>query len=316
MSQLVLGILQGFLGEPKKHNSDSGQISFDCPSCGKNRGKYTSANKGNLEVNYKRGVFKCWACYETYDMSGSIGKLIKNYGSKTDYQDFLIMNPTFNNYDELNDIPDVVEYPEGFTLLDGCNKSVFRYKQAMEYLLERNITADIIKKYNIGFTTIGKYANRIIIPSYNIKDELNYFVGRSFVPWNKQKYLNPDARKELIIFNENKVNWDATIYLVEGAFDGIVIPNSIIMLGKVLSDELLFTLQMKAKGLVVIALDGDAYDDAVIMYKKLNTLNLLNKIRIIRLRDDLDLSLINQKWGRKKIVQILKSCYKILESRL
>lgn len=317
MSQLVLGILHGFLGKHKMHNSDSGQISFDCPCCAENRGRNNSVGKGNLEVNYKKGIFKCWACYETYDMGGSISKLIRKYGTKNDYQEYIILNPTYkyNQDGEEVEEEEIIEYPEGFTFLDGCDPSTYRYNQVMEYLTKRNITSDLIKKYNIGFTTIGKYANRIIIPSYDKNGNLNYFVGRSFVSWVKQKYKNPKSKKETIIFNENKINWESTIYLTEGVFDGMVTPNTVILLGKVLSDEMFHTLQTKAKGLVVIALDGDAYDDAILIYKKLNTLNLYNRVRIIRLRDDLDLSLINQKWKRKAVVNVLKTAHQIHESK-
>lgn len=316
MSQLVLGILQGFLGKYKTHNTDSGQISFDCPCCAENKGRNASIGKGNLEVNYKKGIFKCWSCYETYDMGGPISKLIRNYGTKNDYQEYLIVNPNYFSESKTEDIQEVLEYPVGFTLVDGCDPSTYRYSQVIKYLQDRNITPDLIKKYNIGFTTIGKYANRIIIPSYDINGNLNYFVGRSFVSWSKQKYLNPKLKKETILFNENKINWDATIYLTEGVFDGMVTPNTIIMLGKILSDEVFHILQTKAKGLVVIALDGDAYDDALKIYKRLNTLNLYNRVRIIKLREDLDLSLINQKWKRKAVVKVLKTAHQIHESKL
>lgn len=315
MSQLVLGILQGMLGKHKMHNPDIGQISFDCPCCAENRGRNSSVGKGNLEVNYKRGVYKCWACYETYDMGGSISGLIRKYGSKNDYQEYIIINPSYgNNEEETHD--EVVIYPDGFTPLINCDTSQFRYNLVMEYLKSRNVTTDIIKRYNIGFTTIGRYANRVIIPSFDKLLNLNYFVGRSFVGWAKQKYLNPKAKKETIVFNEDKVNWDAPIYITEGVFDGMVTPNTIILLGKVLSDEMFHILQTKAKNLIIIALDGDAYDDAVLIYKKLNVLNLYNKIRIIRLKDDWDLSKINEKMGRKKLIQVLKTAHQIPESRL
>ena len=43
---------------------------------------------------------------------------------------------------------------------------------------------------------------------------------------------NPEAQKEIIIFNEHLIDWNEPIYIVEGAFDSIFIPNSIPMLGK------------------------------------------------------------------------------------
>ena len=175
----------------------------------------------------------------------------------------------------------------------------------------------------MGYTCDGRRRERIIIPSYDINGELNYYIARSWNKWNAAKYMNPESNveaksKQDIIFNEGKINWDSTIYLVEGAFDHIVTPNSIPLLGKFISDLLFHTLQMKAKGDVVIVLDGGKEErkDAKLLYKKLNTLNLYNRIKIVYLANDLDLSLIYQKFGPKEIIKVLKGAQKLTESRL
>ena len=46
------------------------------------------------------------------------------------------------------------------------------------------------------------------------------------------KYKNPTAAKDEIIFNESRIDWFKDVYLVEGAFDGFFLDNSIVMLGK------------------------------------------------------------------------------------
>ena len=87
---------------------------------------------------------------------------------------------------------------------------------------------------------------------------------------------NPDADKRSIIFNEYNINWDSTVYLVEGAFDHIVTPNSIPILGKYISDKLFHALQTRCKSDVVIVLDGGAEEkkDTKVLYRKLNSVNL------------------------------------------
>lgn len=316
MSQLIVEILDSFLGTPHRHNDSSGQLQYDCPSCAEYKGLASGDGKGNLEVNYHKGVFKCWSCYDTHNMSGSLHKLIKKYGNSRNIRDYELIDP-FLYLDKEVDIPDVVlTLPDGYVELTGCDPTVFRYKEVMTYLKDRGITNEIIEKYRIGFTTIGEYANRVIIPSYNQNNELDFFVGRGFKSWVKPKYLNPKVEKQLINFNESKINWDATIYLVEGVFDGIVLPNSIIMLGKIMSDKLYYDLQYKSTGMVVIALDGDAKEDAKYLYKKLNSMNLYNRVLIINLREDLDMSLINQKYKQKGILKVLKTAHKIPESQL
>lgn len=313
MSHLILNILDSFLGHNHRHNSDSGQLQYDCPACSEEKGLVKGDGKGNLEINYKRGVFRCWACYDTNNMGGTLYKLIKRYGSLQNLKDYELINP--NITEKIETVSEILTLPEGFTPIIGCAPTTFRYGEVMRYLKERGITNDIIEKYHMGFTTIGDYANRIIIPSYNLNYELDFFVGRAFMPWVKPKYLNPKIEKTLIHFNESLIKWDSTIYLVEGPFDGIVVPNSIPMLGKVISNKLLYDLQYKSTGLVVILLDGDAYKDAVKLYKKLNTLNLYNRVRIIQLGEDWDISLVKQKLGLKGVFNVLSSAHKLLESR-
>ena len=111
-------------------------------------------------------------------------------------------------------------------------------KHALKYLKSRGLTKEDILRYNIGYCETGKYRNRIIIPSYDESNELNYFIGRSYLSKTKRKYMNPEAQKEIIIFNEYLVDWTKPIYIVEGAFDSIFIPNSIPLLGKFMSDYL------------------------------------------------------------------------------
>jgi hypothetical protein len=103
------------------------------------------------------------------------------------------------------------------------------------------------------------------------------------------KYKNPEAQKEILIFNEYLVNWDETIYLVEGAFDSIFIPNSIPMLGKFMSEYLFSVLYEKAKKIVIV-LDPDAWADAEKLYHKLNCGKLMGKVWIVKLEGDKDIA--------------------------
>lgn len=315
MSQLIVNILDSFLGNSHRHNSDSGQLQYDCPACSEEKGLAKGDGKGNLEINYLKGLFRCWSCYDTNNMGGTIYKLIKRYGSVQNLRDYELVNPHAIT-SPTESLVEILTLPEGYTPLTGCDPSTFRYGEVMRYLKKRGITSDIIEKYRIGFTTIGLYANRIIIPSYNLNYELDFFIGRAFLPWVKPKYLNPKIEKTLIHFNESLINWNSTIYLVEGPFDAIVVPNSIPLLGKIISEKLLFDLQYKATGLVVIVLDGDAYKDAIKLYKKLNTMNLYNRVRIVLLGEEWDISLVNEKLGLKGVFNVLKSSTKLLESVL
>ena len=312
MSMFLIDILEGFLGKSAKHNESKGQLAFDCPACAI---EGDGINKHNLEVNYKRGIFRCWSCMYKNNMHGHVPKLITRFGNTQLLKEYLILKPdTYENtgageYAE-------VKMPKGYKKLHGCPKNSPKYQAVMKYLTDRRIGADIIERYNIGYTLTGEFKDRIIIPSYDSFGELNYFIARGFSRRTKPKYLNPEAEKQEIIFNEDKVNWDATIYLVEGVFDHIVVPNSIPLLGKFISPKLFHLLYTKASANIVILLDDDAYDGAIHLYKSLNMGDLLDRIRICVPLSGYDPSLIYQKWGNHGIIELLKISNKIPESKL
>jgi DNA primase len=156
--------------------------------------------------------------------------------------------------------------------------------------MNRGITDEIIERYGIGFCDNGSHAGRIIIPSYNSKNELNYYIARSWDLHTKAKYKNPEFPKDEIIFFENLIDWNKNITLVEGVFDSIFIPNSIPMLGKHMSSLLFNTLYEKTNGDITIALDGDAWEDGLTLYHELNGGNLYGKIKIVKLPLDKDIA--------------------------
>jgi len=134
----------------------------------------------------------------------------------------------------------------------------------------------------------GDFAYRIIVPSFNTEGTLNYFVARAWVP-NKMKYKNPTVPKDEIIFNEGLIDWFEDVYLVEGAFDGFFLNNSIVMLGKKMSALLFETLYEKALRNIIICVDGDAWADGLKLYHELNGGRLYNKIKIVKLPKDKDI---------------------------
>jgi hypothetical protein len=288
---LIVELLDEIFENCKMHNELTGQISYDCPVCsydikGLSHGDY----KGNLEINYIIGVYKCWACSETNDTHGSLYKLIKKYGNDKQLNTYLLYRP--EDVEIHNNKSNKVILPEDFVLFteasEGLKKTPF-YNQAKRYLEKRNIDDKIIKKFNIGFCYNGEYANRIIIPSYDYNLNLNYFIARSYLTSAKLKYKNPNVVKDNIIFNEYHIDWSDTIYLVEGVFDALFLDNSIPLLGKYLSEHLHETLYQRAVKIVIV-LDGDAWESAQKLYHKLNCGRLMNKVFIVKLPIDKDVA--------------------------
>jgi len=314
MSIFIPDILRSFLGDSRKHNESKGQIAFDCPACALENGKPQGDGKGNLEVNYDKGVFRCWSCMHTNNMHGYIPKLIKKYGNVDLLKEYLILKPDEIDYSDREIIAAEIKLPEGYKKMVDCTPETPRYFDVLRYLSKRNIGMDLIEKFNIGYTIEGDFHTRVIIPSYDEYNEINYFIARAFDWKIKPKYLNPEAEKEAIIFNEHKVNWDSTIYLVEGVFDHIVIPNSIPLLGKYISEKLFELLYTKASANIVILLDSDAYYDALQLYKRLDVGDLKDRIKLCVPEDGFDPSLIYQKEGKNGIINLLRTSHKVKES--
>jgi DNA primase len=285
---LVKDIIDRILGEPDKSNTMRGQYGYSCPVCSYNIKSLDKLDgKGNLEVNYSQQVYKCWVCSETHGTHGHIGKLIDKFGNKKDIKEYNLIRP--DEYIKEERKYQKLVLPKEYQKFSDVNPKYPPRAQAYNYLKNRGITDEIINKYDIGFCSEGSYAGRIIVPSFDKKGKLNYFTGRSWNPKSKFKYKNPEAPKELLIFNESRINWKKNIFLVEGVFDAFFVPNAIPLLGKFLSDFLWETLYEKAKARIIICLDPDAWEDSKNIYHKLNGGKLYKKIDIIKLPDENDL---------------------------
>lgn len=326
--QRMYSILIAFLGEAKGgFDGEHTQLQFGCPHCAEKHGD-RELQKYNLECNFF--VFHCWKCASEDDdeMHGSVFKLIKLYGNEQLYKDYKecvvsLKESKLYNLDFANDFKvdlsqiDEVKLPNGFR---PFKEDRFYPPQAMEYIQKRGITWDIIHEYNLGFTTYSEddkiASNRIIIPSYNKFGELNYWTGRDFTNNPKrQRYYNPKTERKSLIFNEEKIQWDADINIVEGPFDHLVVPNSIPLLGKALNKDykLFWELLTKANANINIFLDGDAYDTVIETYKALNHGRLYNKIRYVPIKKENDPSLLFQLGGNRAIIEHLKNTQQIKE---
>jgi len=298
-STLLLELLQEVLGDINSHYPNKGQISFDCPVCSYDvKGLDHLDGKGNFEVNYYLGVYKCWSCSEFMGTHGSINKLFNKWGNRRAKETWKLIGGDFIKKTERK--YEKVRLPKEFVTFEDGIKLSIPYKEAYNYLRKRGISPELMKKYNMGYCTGGMYAGRVIMPSYDADNELNYFVSRTY-SGHKNKYKNPEAEKDKIIFNEHIIDWDRDIYLVEGVFDMIFIDNSIPVLGKSVSDRLWTQLYDKANANIIICLDGDAWGDAEKLYRKLDGGRLLHKIRLIKLPKDKDVGELGGIEGMEEI---------------
>ena len=273
-------ILDSFLGDSKQDLTESYQLEYPCPRCVEKYGN-NEIRKYNCSISLRLQKFNCWKCSDDGDeMHGSILKLIKLYGNDTllkEYKEAIhslreskmyklnFSDDDFNIDTKSVEIDDL-KLPSSYRQL---KKDKYIPKRVMDYLSSRGIGWDIIERYNIGYSEYDKDSfmpsYRVYIPSYDKYGDLNYWTGRDYLNRDKVvKYYNPKTERKNIIFNEEKLQWDADITLVEGPFDHIVVPNSVPLLGKVLNKDfkLYWEIIKNAKANINLYLDGDA-DEAV-----------------------------------------------------
>ncbi len=161
-----------------------------------------------------------------------------------------------------------------------------------EYLFNRGLSIEQIIDYGFGFCKTGQYRDRVIIPCYEGGSPI-YFVNRLCLdngkPLTKQreqelmvagirKTVNPPMNfnslgKSEVLYNIDIAKQYDTIIVTEGAFDAINVgQNAVAILGSMISqNQISKLLKTKAKKIIMM-LDPDAIDKALLSCKKLEGL--------------------------------------------
>lgn len=252
-SPIILGYLENILG--KSHKRARENYAFNCPKCNHQKPKL----EVNLHTNEKgENTFACWVC-------GFKGKTIKSLLKQLQVpaeQAYEILRFVRKGDEVGYRVENIVELPKEFKPIATATHTSVIANKVRGYLYKRGFTDRDFLKYNIGYCTSGEYEGRIIVPSYNESNQLNFFVARTFED-SYFTYKNPECSKDIIGF-ENLINWSQPIILVEGVFDAIAVKrNAIPILGKSVSKALLIKLADSKVEDVYIALDKDARKKAI-----------------------------------------------------
>lgn len=293
----------------------SEQIQINCPMCQERDCSPHPDGKFNLEINTAKRMFRCWKCDDP-KFSGSLGKLIRLYGTSADYEIYKSYSFMFSEFDydyEQDEIEyKAVELPPEYISFSQMDANNVEHFEAYNYIInDRKISRDIILKYRLGFCVTGKYAQRIIIPSYDSNGNVNYFVARNYDTANKKKkpYDNPKADKSTIIFNDGYINYDSTVWLCEGAFEMLSFPvNTIPMLGKTIGTALFLKLK-ELKPDVVILLDPDAYKNSIELFYQIQNIYVgcEERVRIVKLPNNDDLDEVRKYKGMDEVLKCLRT---------
>lgn len=269
----LLGAVENILGKSQKKAREN--HAFHCPFC--------NHHKPKLEINFAtnekgENPWECWVCQTR-------GRTIKSllYQLKTPKEtalEILKYVKKGDNY-EYRQVGKL-ELPKEFQLLSSASNQSIIANKIKRYLHDRGFTPNDLLKYNVGYCTTGDFRGRIILPSYNESNQLNFFVARTYEN-DYYKYRNPEASKDIIFF-ENLINWNQPIILCEGVFDAIAIRrNAVPILGKSLSNTLIKKIITSPAKDIYIALDKDAFKQALKYCEQF--LNLGKRVYLIDLQE-------------------------------
>ena len=255
INQSLVSLANSVLGTGKA--TARGNYAYHCPLC--------HHAKPKLEINMTENAkgenaWHCWVCdkkgkklyqlFKAVDVSpetmAELKAIVKYTGPETDVK-----------------VEEKLKLPKEFQPLTNIQKSNIIGRHALAYIKSRGITEEDILKYGIGYCETGRYANMVIIPSFDAKGNINYFTGRSFEKEPSVKYRNPTVSRDIIPF-ELFINWDLPLILCEGPFDAIAIKRNVIpLLGKNIQSNLMKKIVMSSVEKIYIALDRDAQKQAL-----------------------------------------------------
>ncbi len=238
-----------------------------CPYCPE--GDHSSHS--HCHVNPAKGVFHCFRCGE----SGSAKRLINEHGGAVELVTEEVVTKAKQPTTDFSQFRKVL----------GTEGSLDR--MAFTYLKERNITKKDIDKYDIRYSTHGRYYGRVLFPMYENKQVVS-FVGRSFLHFIEPSYLFPHRDETILttaeaIFGYDRMqeNLSDSLVLTEGVFDAIAVDRAgskalptfqaVALMSKSLSQgQLIKLLKLHEGTRFYIMLDADAHEDALLIARRLS----------------------------------------------
>lgn len=271
--QKLLNLLQKVLGTGKIVSKD--EAMFMCP--------FSHHRKPKLAINLSTQRWQSWI--DTNAKGRSIYGLFKKMNVAPQYLTELsriVKIPKSTQQTEEEQIK--IHLPYEFTSLQYDTEKTRSSKAAFNYLRNRNIFSYDIERYNIGYCESGDYANRIIVPSYDCDNNLNYFIARDFTGTAYLRYKNPPVSKDVVVF-ENQIDFSEPLIFCEGVFDAMAIRrNAIPLLGKNIPSKLKTKLVEHGVSEVCIVLDNDAFKNALQISETLMSENI--KVRLVKMGNE------------------------------
>lgn len=218
-------------------------------------------HKRKLEISLDSDIFHCWVC----DFKGRTPKLIKKYGTKKQFLEYLKLVPVRSA--DVVEEKRSVDLPEDFTLFQNASDSFLGGRIKM--FLEQNGISELTAKQNLlGVSFDSPFRNRLIIPSRDLSGQLNFFTARALFDSTFPKFMSCEGvRRRNVIFNEIFLSQREPFVLVEGEksyLKHFSVGNIVCLNGSIIREDYsLFSFIVRSGQDVFLALDEDAKEKSL-----------------------------------------------------
>ena len=246
-------LIESCFGDAKITNDNKNAVVY-CPAC-----KHHGKDKKKLAIGIEKGMYHCWVC----EIKGrNIGSLALKYSiQKKAAVNLYTYYKKGNDHDAIRiEKEKIIELPKDFRLI-GEDRS-FKTRLARVYLTNRGFSEKDIWRFRVGISNKYEFKNRIIFPSFDDQQNLNYYTARTYDKDQKRRYQNCAISRKDIIFREFDIDFKKELILVEGVFDLLHTPwNSTCILGSWIDKKYkIFQKIIQHKTPIILCLDFDAIE--------------------------------------------------------
>lgn len=233
--------------------NEKGWVRANCPLCETRIGK--PDKRRSMGVHVQRKWFECYRC-------SASGKLSSGFEEYADVK-----------FETAEDMPVLFDPPESYVeMVSSEARGSVLLEPAFAYLAGRptQLARSVLAAAQIGACLAGHFADRIILPVLGEHGEWRWFAGRSWHASAERKYLYPKGGRAGVLYNHAALleETDDPVLVVEGQFDALAHwPHAVAVLGKPNPSHL--DALASCRRPVVVALDGDAWDDSWSLANKL-----------------------------------------------
>lgn len=218
-------------------------FNFRCPICGDSKVNTYKA-RAFLYASKQSLYFKCHNCHVSCTFENFLETIDPNLANEYRLEKFreksIVNAPRIEVIEEEQKLSTAIS-EEDFLQKTGARKLenlpkkdafvlyVQNRKIPIEKYKELYAITDMREILNVAPQYEGRliYEQRLLIPSFNREGKLVGVCGRAIIPTNPKRYIHIRFSDETMVYGLNRINAFEQVYVLEGQFDAMFIPNSI-----------------------------------------------------------------------------------------